>query len=84
LVESDAGRRAKDVDGYVVDLADKIGLLRPIAQRSLCATCHGRPDKLAPEVRRVLRERYPEDRAVGFAEGEIRGWFWVEVPKTWK
>ena len=22
----------------------------------------------------------PEDEAVGFAEGDLRGWFWVEVP----
>jgi hypothetical protein len=33
-------------------------------------------------VRAKVRSRYPHDRAVGFAEGEIRGWYWVEVPKT--
>ena len=26
-------------------------------------------------------ERYPRDRAVGFTNGEIRGWFWVELSK---
>jgi hypothetical protein len=81
LVASNAGRRAKDVDGYVVDLGDRIGLLRPIAHRSLCASCHGGPDKITPDVQRALNARYPGDRAVGFSEGDIRGWFWVEVPK---
>ena len=35
----------------------------------------------APEVQHALKESYPVDRAVGFAEGEVRGWFWVELPK---
>jgi hypothetical protein len=82
LVAASAGRKVKDVDGYVVDLGDRIGLLRPIAHRPLCASCHGRSDKLTPDIQRALRERYPADRAVGFAEGEIRGWFWVELPRS--
>jgi hypothetical protein len=81
LVAANAGRQVKDVDGYVVDLGDRVGLLRPIAHRPLCASCHGRPETFAPEVQRALKERYPADRAVGFAEGEVRGWFWVELPK---
>lgn len=36
---------------------------------------------LEPAVRAELRDRYPRDEAVGFTEGEIRGWFWVEVLK---
>jgi hypothetical protein len=34
-------------------------------------------------ARRCARsaDRYPQDRARGFANGEIRGWCWVEVPK---
>jgi hypothetical protein len=48
----------------------------------VCAACHGAPDTFDPAVRAELRDLYPRDRAVGFAEGEIRGWFWVEVPKT--
>src|SRR5215203_1283643 len=81
LVTANAGRRAADVPGFVVDLGNKVGVLRPIAQRPLCASCHGTADTLAPAVRAELRDRYPRDQAVGFAEGEIRGWFWVEMPK---
>jgi hypothetical protein len=28
----------------------------------------------------ALAARYPDDRATGFAPGDLRGWFWVEVP----
>ena len=81
LVTGNAGRQAKAVDGFVVDLGDRVGVLRPIAERPMCAGCHGPTDKLSPGVLRVLADRYPLDRAVGFRDGEIRGWFWVELPK---
>jgi Protein of unknown function (DUF3365) len=81
LVAAHAGRPAKGVDGYAVDLGDKVGVLRPIAERPMCASCHGTGDRLAPGVALLLRDRYPSDRAIGFHDGEIRGWFWVELPK---
>lgn len=81
LVKANAGRLARDVDGFAVDLGDAVGVLRPIAQRPMCASCHGPAETMTPIVRAALRDRYPVDRATGFTEGEIRGWFWVEVPK---
>jgi hypothetical protein len=81
IVQANAGRRARDVEGFVVDIGDKVGVLRPIAFRPVCAGCHGPVEGLSPAVRDVLADRYPADRAVGFTEGEIRGWFWVEIPK---
>lgn len=81
IVKANAGRRSQDVEGFAVDLGDKLGVIRPISQRSICANCHGPADRLSPGVRAVLAERYPADQAVGFEEGDIRGWFWVEIPK---
>jgi hypothetical protein len=82
LVSANAGRRARDVEGYAFDLGPAVGVLRPIAQQPMCASCHGPAETLDPAVRRVLSERYPADTALGFEQGEIRGWFWVEVPKA--
>jgi hypothetical protein len=81
LVAAHAGKPARSVEGFAVDLGDTIGVLRPIAERPMCAGCHGPLDTLSPAVRNQLLDRYPRDRAVGFKEGEIRGWFWVEMPK---
>jgi hypothetical protein len=81
FVSKYAGKQARDVDGFVVDLGDRIGVLRPIVQRPMCASCHGPVGRIDPAVRAVLDSRYAADRATGFEEGEIRGWFWVEVPK---
>jgi hypothetical protein len=81
LVSANAGRPARSVEGFAVDLGDKVGVLRPIVERPMCAGCHGPAERLAPGVDTVLKNIYPVDRAVGFADGEIRGWFWVEMPK---
>lgn len=81
LVAANAGRRAHDVEGFAVDLGNRIGVLRPMAEHERCASCHGPVERVTPAVQRLIAERYPADRAVGFAEGEIRGWFWVEMPK---
>jgi hypothetical protein len=82
LVARFAGARAADVSGYVVDLGDHVGVLKPIATGRMCLGCHGPADRFSPGVRAELKERYPVDRAVGFQEGELRGWFWVELPRT--
>lgn len=46
----------------------------------MCLNCHGDEGALLPEVRNVLRERYPEDRATGYTEGEFRGVIRVRFP----
>ncbi len=54
--------------------------LLPIRLQKGCLACHGAAAELAPGVAQALARHYPEDRATGFQEGELRGWFWVEVP----
>jgi cytochrome c5 len=52
---------------------------RPIVVASTCLRCHGAADEIDPEVRAILAERYPEDRATGYAVGDLRGAFSVTV-----
>lgn len=74
--------RAGDAQAVAVDLGDRVGVLRPIATVTLCTTCHGPVDQLAPDVREKLRVLYPQDRAVDFRDGDLRGWMWAEVSIT--
>jgi hypothetical protein len=55
--------------------------LLPIRLQAQCTMCHGTPDMLLPEAQQALAELYPDDAATGFAVGELRGWFWVELPR---
>ncbi len=57
-----------------------LGVLTPIQTASSCLICHGGPEDLGEGVAEALAEHYPEDAATGFAEGDLRGWFWVESP----
>lgn len=62
------------------DQNGRFGTLRPIQLAASCLQCHGSPADLAPGVADALADGYPQDMATGFAEGDLRGWFWVEVP----
>lgn len=55
---------------------------RPLPTGALCVNCHGAPDRLADGVSEALARLYPDDRAVGFAEGELRGLLRVSVPAS--
>lgn len=56
----------------------RAGYVEPILLQPLCLTCHGA--SLAPDVAARINALYPEDRAVGFEVGDLRGVFWVEYP----
>jgi len=49
--------------------------MKAIPTGAVCLNCHG--TDIAPEVNRTLADLYPEDRATGFSEGDIRGAFVV-------
>jgi hypothetical protein len=82
IVDQYAGKRAAAASGFAVDLGNRIGLLRPITTVGVCVGCHGPSERLDANVRAILKKRYPTDRAVGFAAGDLRGWMWAEIPKA--
>lgn len=50
----------------------------------LCLNCHGTPGKdISEKDMRVIRELYPEDEATGFSQGDLRGIWAIEFPKTY-
>lgn len=57
-----------------------LGVTLPIPTKGMCLACHGDAGSISPEVRGSLASDYPEDRATGFSEGDLRGVFWVELP----
>ncbi len=51
----------------------RLRYLRPVRVQEGCLACHGAPENIPPSVRAVLAARYPEDRATGYAVGDLRG-----------
>ena len=54
----------------------------PILIAQPCLACHGAEEELAPGVKDALARLYPDDEATGYSIGDLRGWFWVEVPAS--
>jgi hypothetical protein len=65
---------------YVAGPNGELGALLPIKLRAECQMCHGPAEEIDESVMAAISEAYPDDQAVGFVEGGLRGWFWVEAP----
>jgi hypothetical protein len=81
FVSDGSGRKAADVRPRVVDLGDRVGVVRPIGTADMCLRCHGPREAVTAAIGDTLASAYPDDRATGFATGDLRGWMWAEVPK---
>lgn len=55
---------------------------RPIGIQPLCLNCHGVPgQEIPPDLAEKIVELYPEDRAIDFKNGELRGMWAIEFPE---
>ncbi|MEC5127447.1 DUF3365 domain-containing protein [Verrucomicrobiales bacterium BCK34] len=52
---------------------------RPIFIQEACLKCHGPSDAMDSKLRNFLTETYPDDRALEYKEGDLRGAFRVEI-----
>lgn len=78
-LEEHGERSAQGVQPSMAVTGEVARFVAPIAVEGPCLLCHGAPESIPPEVRSVLGERYPNDRAVGYAEGDLRGALYGEV-----
>lgn len=46
----------------------------------LCLNCHGPQASLSPAVREKLAALYPQDKAVGYSKGQVRGAMTLKKP----
>jgi hypothetical protein len=58
-----------------VDGGKEFRFMKAIPTGTVCLQCHGR--ELSPDVDQILAGLYPDDRATGYDEGDIRGAFVV-------
>ncbi len=47
--------------------------MKALPVQQLCLTCHGASESMAPDVVEKIHTLYPDDKAVGYALGQIRG-----------
>lgn len=61
------------------DSASSYYYYQPIRVNKLCLNCHGTSDKIDSKVKMALRDKYPDDMAVDYQDGDLRGMFVVEA-----
>ena len=54
--------------------------MRALPTQPLCLNCHGSAEQLTPAVKEKLKALYPDDKAVGYRPGEIRGAMTIRKP----
>jgi hypothetical protein len=58
----------------IIRTRDQVHYIKPILMQAMCLNCHGIPDQhIKPETLEAIRERYPTDQAINYAEGDLRG-----------
>lgn len=67
------GQNKKTPEYMVVKSGDTIKYYEPIYTSQLCAACHGMDDEIAKETKEQIKKLYPNDKAVGYKAGELRG-----------
>lgn len=84
LFERDQLKRLEELKAQG-DMPDEVALIgdyggqrylrymKPIVMARRCLVCHGDADQVPAEVRALLEEHYPGDRAMGYREGDLRG-----------
>ena len=69
---------SEDRQPMLVDLGEgQMGYMEPIMTAPMCLACHG--SELASGVQSALTQMYPDDQAIGFSAGDLRGIFWVTL-----
>ncbi len=71
-----AGEKPETLDmSAIVDTPDGkvFRYAKALPTQPVCLNCHGDQEKLSPEVKARLATDYPDDKAVGYSAGMLRG-----------
>ncbi|MEG9328423.1 DUF3365 domain-containing protein [Salinimicrobium catena] len=52
---------------------DSVGFYYPLVTITLCLQCHGKQEEMEFEVKEKILKLYPQDKATGYSENEVRG-----------
>jgi hypothetical protein len=67
-----------------LEKGEKVGgeyrFVKALPVQPLCLSCHGSAEQISPAVKSALGRHYPNDRATGYSEGQIRGVISVRKP----
>ena len=60
---------------------DTARFYKPLVTQEVCTKCHGDPDSFSPPLRSLLNTAYPDDQAIGYTIGDLRGVIRVDIKR---
>lgn len=86
IVLADFGKKAADgqaLEPIVKPLdGQKIAFYAPIKLNDFCLNCHGKlGETLTDENYQLIKKHYPDDKVIGYASGELRGMWSIQLTK---
>ncbi|MEA1980970.1 MAG: DUF3365 domain-containing protein [candidate division Zixibacteria bacterium] len=61
------------------DTSKVFNYYKAIKTNQLCLKCHGALEQLEPDLKDTLTKLYPDDKAIGYEVGQLRGMFVVTI-----
>ncbi|MCW8849994.1 MAG: DUF3365 domain-containing protein [Melioribacteraceae bacterium] len=61
------------IENVKIDDINFVKFAKPILVEAPCLNCHGSEAQISENVNEVLKAKYPEDKAIGYAIGDLRG-----------
>ncbi len=61
----------KPNDIKVVNIGNVYRVYKPLLTKKMCLKCHG--ENISNDIKAVIKNVYPNDKATGFKEGDLRG-----------
>ncbi|MCR9145008.1 MAG: DUF3365 domain-containing protein [bacterium] len=65
----------RELQAVVRETDEGLRVMKPIRAQGMCLACHGQAGAIEAATRARLRSLYPEDRALGYQAGDLRGAF---------
>ena len=62
---------ANEPEAIIEEFTETVSFYYPITTNTMCLQCHGK--SVDSEVYKTIKNLYPEDKAVGYSENEVRG-----------
>jgi hypothetical protein len=73
--------RGDSLTSTVVETNDAFVYYQPIMLNPFCASCHGNPATIPADLLATINSLYPQDKALGFSPGDLRGMWKVAFQK---
>lgn len=73
----------EEPDAIVIENENDVRFYYPITTNAMCLQCHGKPtESITPKTLLTLKERYPNDKAIGYSLNEVRGIWSIKFDKN--